>query len=161
MNLFVGNLVPPRRIAHVLAAGVLAATLTGCGAPTPGWASPAAGPATATTPAAAAPAPRPDPAQVAGCAGGLTTATATVEVAARVVEGRAEPAPQRIDVVLGAPVVLRVEADTPTEVHVHGYDRVADAAPGAPACLEFVADVPGMFEVEAHPHTLLVQLAVR
>jgi hypothetical protein len=157
MNLFAGNLVATRRIAHVLAAAVVAAALTGCGAPTPGWASPAAGPATATTPAAA----RPDRAQVAGCAGGLTTATATVEVAARVVEGRAEPAPQRIDVALGAPVVLRVEADTPTEVHVHGYDRVADAAPGTPACLEFVADVPGMFEVEAHPHTLLVQLAVR
>jgi hypothetical protein len=145
MNLF-GNLVARRRIAHVLAAGVVAAALTGCAGPTP---------------AAAAPAPRPDPAQVAGCVGDLTTAAAAVEVAARVVEGRAEPPPQRIDVVLGAPVVLRVEADTPTEVHVHGYDRVADAAPGAPACLEFVADVPGMFDVEAHPHTLLVQLAVR
>jgi hypothetical protein len=84
-----------------------------------------------------------------------------VEVAARLVEGRVDPAPRRVDVALGAPVVLRVEADTPTEVHVHGYDREADAAPGTPACLEFVADVPGLFEVEAHPHTLLVQLTVR
>jgi hypothetical protein len=131
-----------RLFVNLAAAGVVAAALTGCGAPTAVAVSPMAAPA-------------------AGCASTLTTAMPPVEVAARLVEGRVDPAPRRVDVTLGAHVVLRVEADTPTEVHVHGYDREADAAPGTPACLEFVADVPGMFEVEAHPHTLLVQLAVR
>jgi hypothetical protein len=64
-------------------------------------------------------------------------------------------------VTLGAHVVLRVETDTPTEIHVHGYDVSADAAPGTPACLEVVTDAPGVFDVEAHPDTLLLQLAVR
>jgi hypothetical protein len=33
-------------------------------------------------------------------------------------------------------------------VHVHGYDLMADVAPGSPARIDFVADVPGVFEVE-------------
>jgi hypothetical protein len=157
--------VTKRTIAHVLTTGVVVAALVGC-ATTTGSASPAA----ATQPAAQSAAqsaaesaarPAPGTASTAGCGGDLPAAAGSVEVAARLVDGRVEPAPQRVDVALGATVVLRVEVDTPAEVHVHGYDRAAVAAPGAPACLEVVTDVPGVFEVEAHPDTLLLQLAVR
>lgn len=88
-------------------------------------------------------------------------AVAPVEVGVRLVDGRVDPFPGRVDVALGSTVVLRVETDIPAEIHVHGYDHSADAVPGAPARIEFVADVPGVFEVEAHPDTLLLQLAVR
>jgi hypothetical protein len=142
-----------RTTIPLLAAGVVAAAwLTGCAADD-------AGPA--TPPPVTAPAPVTASAPVAGCTGEPISAVPPVEVSARLLDGRVTPAPWRVDVELGAPVVLRIEADTPTEVHVHGFDRLAEAAPGAPACLEFVADVPGVFEVEAHPHTLLLQLAVR
>jgi hypothetical protein len=79
----------------------------------------------------------------------------------RFVDGRVEPAPDRVDVPLGSTVVLRAEVDAPAEIHVHGYDVMADAEPGEPACLEVLADTPGVFDVEAHPETLLLQLAVR
>jgi hypothetical protein len=148
-----------RTTIPLLAAGVVAAAwLTSCAADDAGPATPPPFTAPAPVPASA---PSIDVAPVSGCTGQPISAVPPVEVSARLLQGRVTPAPWRVDVALGAPVVLRIEADTPTEVHVHGFDRLAEAAPGAPACLEFVADVPGVFEVEAHPHTLLLQLAVR
>jgi hypothetical protein len=154
MNRFVQLIVVQLIIAFV------AAVLAGCAGAD---AAPvvAEAPAVATAPAAE-PAPDTDPAAVVGCTGQPIPGGSPVEVTARLVDGRVEPPPSRVDVALGAPVVLRVEAGAPAEVHVHGYDAAADAAPGAPACLQFVADLPGVFEVESHPdHTVLLQLAVR
>jgi hypothetical protein len=39
-------------------------------------------------------------------------------------------------------------ADVTDHVHVHGYDLMADVAPGSPAVLEFTTDVVGRFEIE-------------
>jgi heme/copper-type cytochrome/quinol oxidase subunit 2 len=39
-------------------------------------------------------------------------------------------------------------ADVTDHVHVHGYDLMADVAPGAPAVIAFTADTPGRFEIE-------------
>lgn len=157
-----------RQIVHVLVAGaVLAATLTGCAAqpsasPSPGGDAASSGapehpsrPPESSAPAddAAAPAP--------GCTGDLPAGVTPVEVDVRFADGAAEPAPDRVEVPLGATVVLRAEADVPAEIHVHGYDVAAEAIPGEPACLEVVADTPGVYDVEAHPETLLLQLAVR
>ncbi|WP_369373057.1 hypothetical protein AB1046_05260 [Promicromonospora sp. Populi] len=98
---------------------------------------------------------------VAGCSGDLTTDIPPVEIDVRLVDGQVEPAPDRVEVPLGTTVVLRAEADAPAEIHVHGYDVAGEAAPGEPACLEVLADTPGVYDVEAHPETLLLQLAVR
>jgi hypothetical protein len=137
-----------RTIAALLLAGVpAAAALTGCAAPDPA-------PVGSSVPVNSS-------APVAGSAPVNSATVAPVEVTARLVDGRVDPAPRRVDVARGTPVVLLVEVDAPTEVHVHGYDREAGAAPGAPARIAFTADVPGVFEVEAHPETLLLQLAVR
>lgn len=134
-----------RQIVHALVAGLVAATaLTGCTAAEP----------------TEEPAGR-DAAPAAGCTGELTGDVPPVEVDVRFVDGAVEPDPGRIDVPLGATVVLRAEVDTPAEIHVHGYDVAADAVPGEPACLEVLADTPGVFDVEAHPETLLLQLAVQ
>jgi hypothetical protein len=49
---------------------------------------------------------------------------------------------------LGDVFIVRVVADIADEVHIHGYDRFADVAPGMPAILEVEAFIPGVFEVE-------------
>ncbi len=53
---------------------------------------------------------------------------------------------QRVD--LGEAVRLRVTSDTDDEVHIHGYERRFEVRPGQAAELRFVADLPGVFEVE-------------
>ena len=76
----------------------------------------------------------------------------------------AAPAPAQVDVVvvggeprggivsesvdLDSEVVVTVTSDVADEVHVHGYDLMADVAPGAPATIRFTADAPGRFEIE-------------
>jgi heme/copper-type cytochrome/quinol oxidase subunit 2 len=54
----------------------------------------------------------------------------------------------------GMPVELFVTADVSDEVHLHGYDRMRDVAPGAPAHLFFTATTPGRFEVELESRKL-------
>jgi hypothetical protein len=39
-------------------------------------------------------------------------------------------------------------ADVTDHVHVHGYDVMADVAPGSPAVVVFTAELPGRFEIE-------------
>jgi hypothetical protein len=41
-----------------------------------------------------------------------------------------------------------VIADVTDHVHVHGYDLMADVAPGSPAVITFTATLPGRFEIE-------------
>ena len=45
-------------------------------------------------------------------------------------------------------VTVVVSADVSDEVHVHGYDLMKDVAPGKPAKIAFVANIPGRFEIE-------------
>lgn len=49
---------------------------------------------------------------------------------------------------VGSPVELVVASDVADEVHVHGYERRAFVTAGASVTLRFVADVPGVVEVE-------------
>lgn len=65
-----------------------------------------------------------------------------------VVGGRPQGGVQRATIEQGRDVVLVVRADVSDHIHLHGYDLMADVAPGAPARLRFTADVPGRFEVE-------------
>jgi hypothetical protein len=58
-------------------------------------------------------------------------------------------------------VLIVVRADVADEVHVHGYDLMADVAPGEPARIRFVAEVAGVFEVELEDAgRLLFQLEI-
>ncbi|BAL90902.1 hypothetical protein AMIS_56820 [Actinoplanes missouriensis 431] len=82
-----------------------------------------------------------------------------VNVALR--DGRAEPAPHRVAVPLNSTVLLGVTSDVAGEVHVHGYDLAYPVQAGQPACVLFAAGRAGLFDVEAHPSTLLVQIEVR
>ncbi len=74
---------------------------------------------------------------------GPDTVTITVSVTDGEVSG-----PGRVTVPFGAQIRLTVSSDEADEVHFHGYDRFADVAPGAPAIMILLADIPGVFEVE-------------
>lgn len=65
-----------------------------------------------------------------------------------VVPGDVAPTVKRFSVQRDRQVVLVIESDLADEVHVHGYDLMADVAPGAPATLRFKATAPGLFEIE-------------
>lgn len=64
-------------------------------------------------------------------------------------------------VALGDEVALVVRADVEDEIHVHGYELLADVGPDDPAVVTFVADLAGVWEVELHDAALpLVELEV-
>lgn len=86
--------------------------------------------------------------------GGRTTIRASVA-------GDTVEAPERPVAHLGDDVVIVVSADVTDEVHVHGYDVTAEVGPGEPGTIRFVADVPGVFEVELEEEErVLFQLEV-
>lgn len=69
---------------------------------------------------------------------------------------------ERITVERGDEIEIVVTADVSDEVHVHGYDFRADVTPDEPAVITFVADLPGIYEVELEgAHILLFELEVR
>lgn len=55
---------------------------------------------------------------------------------------------ERYAVPLGSTVELVVASDVADAVHLHGYDRTNYVTAGAITTIRFVADVPGVFEVE-------------
>lgn len=62
----------------------------------------------------------------------------------------------RIEIPLGEPVVIRVESDVADEGHLHGYDLFVDLEPGSTGVIEFVADIPGIFELELEGSRVLL-----
>jgi hypothetical protein len=61
----------------------------------------------------------------------------------------------------GDAVRIVIDADVSDEVHVHGYDLMADVTPDDPATIDFVANAPGVFEVELEDAgTLLFELEI-
>lgn len=144
------------RLHRVLLAILTAALLAACGGQsdtpsnTNGASPTTSAPAAAQTtspPAALAPqVPGPD----------ATTIDVTVS------EGKVSTPRELVDVPVGSPVELVVTSDVADEVHVHGYDEMADVAPGSPARVAFTASIPGVFEVELETAKLrLLQLRVQ
>jgi FtsP/CotA-like multicopper oxidase with cupredoxin domain len=80
------------------------------------------------------------------------TATSSPTVDATEIEIEVEDGqvkgPQEVSVTAGERIVLTVQADVTDEVHVHGYDRLAQVSPGNPATIRFRADLVGVYEVE-------------
>jgi heme/copper-type cytochrome/quinol oxidase subunit 2 len=104
-----------------------------------------------------------DQATATTAAPGTTAAAGDAQTVHITVTGtKVETAERRVKVPLDGKVRLEVTADRADEVHLHGYDRKVDLAPGTPAVLEFTADVPGVFEVELEEAGLkLVELQVQ
>jgi FtsP/CotA-like multicopper oxidase with cupredoxin domain len=62
----------------------------------------------------------------------------------------------------GDRIRLRITADAPDEVHVHGFDVEKPVGPGKPARFTIEADIEGRFEVELHGSgTQIATLEVR
>ena len=107
---------------------------------------------------------------LAGCGGSGSSTTSTeasqsttsTQTTAGTTTQPAESTTMRIVIVGGVPkggivrqtvqkgdrLVVVVTSDVSDEVHVHGYDLKRDVAPGKPARIAFVANVPGRFEIE-------------
>ena len=69
--------------------------------------------------------------------------------------------PTEFTVGQGDRVRIVVRADVSDHVHLHSYDLMADVAPGRPARIQFVANVPGVFECELEDAgTLLFHLEI-
>ena len=88
---------------------------------------------------------------LAGCAGSRAPEPApdgAQRVRIDVAGGAVVGGPADWAVPLGSTVELVVGSDVAEEVHVHGYDRRAYVTAGAAATLRFVADLPGVVDVE-------------
>jgi heme/copper-type cytochrome/quinol oxidase subunit 2 len=67
----------------------------------------------------------------------------------------------RVKARIGDTVEIIVTSDVAEEVHLHGYDIVADLEPSVATTLRFTADIPGIFELEMeNSGTLIFELEV-
>jgi hypothetical protein len=87
---------------------------------------------------------------------GPSTTVADDLVELSIVGGEVLGGPREVDVAIGEEVVLIVSSDIADELHVHGYDLAFDLEPGVATEVRFVADVPGIFEIELHESGALV-----
>ena len=72
------------------------------------------------------------------------------------------PKVRHFSVEQGRKVEIVVTSELADEVHVHGYDLMADVAPEAPVTIAFTATAPGLFEIELEDHHLpIAELEVR
>lgn len=145
-----------RTAALGLPALALALALTGCSSDstktsarsTPTQAAPGAAPSSAaasTSPSTSA-------------ATGTGVQTITLNVAGGKVSGDTG----RARVKLGSTVDVAVTADVAEEVHIHGYDLMVDTVPGQTVHKQFVAKLPGVFEIELEQSkTQLTRLQVQ
>jgi len=83
-------------------------------------------------------------------------ADADQTVSIQIVGGEPVGGPRRVGVALGSVLALEVASDAAEQVHVHGYDILEQVAEGRPARFAFVADIPGVFEVELEGSGLLL-----
>ena len=78
-----------------------------------------------------------------------------------VIGNELEGGARRQSVPLGEEVTVRVSGTSTDHVHIHGYDLFIDLAGGSGE-LTFLADIPGVFEIELEGSgTLLVQMEVK
>ena len=140
-------------MTRLLAAPILvvafALAVSGCGGDENGTttaASPPPPPATTPPPPPPQPPPPPPPPP--------KPQVTTVRIVVR--GGKVVGGLERATVEQGEKVAIVVGSDVADHVHLHGYDRFADVAPGKQARLVFVASIPGRFEVELEDRGLQI-----
>lgn len=89
-------------------------------------------------------------------------AVTPVVVQITVVNGKVIGGIKRPSVKKGRTVRFVIRTNVGTDVHLHGYDIEKTPKKGVPTVMQFVAKIPGRFELELHhPDALLAQLTVR
>jgi pullulanase/glycogen debranching enzyme len=141
-----------RPVPLALATLAVALVITGCGSGddngSAGSGSTPAGATTGSTSASASP----------------SSSSSGTNVEVTIADGKVTPAPSRkVEVATGDQVHLSVTSDHADEVHVHGYDIDKEVSAGGTVTIDFTADIPGEFEVEAHKlsPSLLFTLVVK
>lgn len=82
--------------------------------------------------------------------------TADVRIDVTVANGKVNPSGATIKVKAGQTVLVTALSDADEELHIHGYDKELELAPGKPASVKFTANMKGTFEVETHKSGKLV-----
>ena len=145
-----------RRLAGTLVPLVL--LLQACGGGDDEPAAPASAPTTTS------PAPTTSLAPVATASTTIASTTTTVagQLISVTVRGGQVQGPSRQRVERNETVTVRVSSDVADEIHVHGYNKTAPVAAGGTGEVSFVANIPGVFEVEFEKSgKLLFTLEVR
>ena len=141
-------------LALLPALGML--VLAGCGGSDDAGSSPSNTPSSASTPTetpSATPGePKNTPSNTADPSGEQADVTINVTVA----NGKVNPSGASIKVKAGQTVLVTAVSDTEDELHIHGYDKELELAPGKPVSVKFTADMKGTFEVETHKSGKLV-----
>jgi outer membrane murein-binding lipoprotein Lpp len=83
-------------------------------------------------------------------------ADADLTVPVVVAEGAVEGGARTVELEAGTVVAIELTADVADELHVHGYDELAEVVPGETTTLVFTADLPGVWEVELENRGLLL-----
>ena len=131
---------------------VLVLTAAGCTSaqPEPGPTADATTPGTPGSPESPTPDEQPSPGRDA------------LVIEATISGGAVQTDSERVEVELGKTVRLVIVSDANDELHVHGYELKRPVIAGEELTLEFVADIPGVFEVELEEAGLhLFELRVR
>lgn len=81
---------------------------------------------------------------------------ADVTINVTVANGKVNPSGDSIKVTAGQTVLVTAVSDAADELHIHGYDKELELAPGKPASVKFTANMKGTFEVETHESGKLV-----
>ena len=81
---------------------------------------------------------------------------ADVTINVTVANGKVNPSGSSIKVKAGQTVLITAVSDAADELHIHGYDKELELAPGKPASVKFTANMKGTFEVETHESGKLV-----
>jgi len=75
--------------------------------------------------------------------------------------GTVEPSGERVEVAVGQPIELVVEADSPGEIHVHSEPEQEFEYAEGTTTLPLTIDKPGVVDVESHDlEQVIVQLEV-
>ena len=113
-------------------------------------------------PAASSPVPSPSLASSAApVASSVPSDNAQQTISLTVSGGKVTGQTGRVKVALGTRLRITVTSDVADEIHVHVYDLKQEVSAGASASIEFVADKPGVVEVELERAGLtLTRLAI-
>ncbi len=134
--------------------------LAGCGGDTTGGTTTPSPSAPASTPTSTLPTNTPTPGKPNTSSPSNTAdpsgEQADVTVDVTVANGKVNPSGATIRVKAGQTVLVKAISDAAEELHIHGYDKELELAPGKPASVKFTANMKGTFEVETHKSGKLV-----
>jgi hypothetical protein len=134
--------------------------LAGCGGDGTGGGSTPSPSAPASTPTSSLPTNTPTPGKPNTSSPSNTAdpsgEQADVTVDITVANGKVNPSGATIKVKAGQTVLIKAVSDAAEELHIHGYDKELELAPGKPASVKFTANMKGTFEVETHKSGKLV-----